>query len=148
MGLVFEANGTLIWRQLGLHMNETHFSIFVSDSQKFYPKHGNTGASEQICSAREGSKEIFVIERGDQPEDQTTLDFAIFLNNDEDSFGEVVDPEGVECITMIGINANECDGSMEDGTLSKNYGYDVDQGDSGKSELTSAWVQFEVDITV
>jgi len=142
--LVFEgANGTVVSRQLGLYLNETHFSVFVSNNGHFFPKDDDGDSNEVICSVQEGSNEFFSIQRNNVSNlmEQTHVDLAVLLNNNEDSLGEVVDPGDIDCFAKSGINEHECDGSKED-TLRKVYDPSLK-----KSDLMRAWIQFDLKVT-
>ena len=133
--LVFEgANSTIVSSQLGLFLNETHFSVFVSNG---------ADSSAVLCSVHEGSKEILSIKRRNVTKlmEQTHVDLAVFLNKTKDFFGEVVDPGGIDCFTKSSINEHECDGSKE-GTLRQVYDPSLK-----KSDLMRAWIQLDLKVT-
>jgi len=143
--LIFEgSDGTIVTRQVGLHLDETHFSVFVSDHGRFFPKGNNTGASELICDVQEGSKKIHSIKRSNVPnyKNQIHIDFAVMLNNISDFFGEVVDPGDIDCFTDAIVDENECDGS-ENGTLAEVYHDPL----LVKSNLTRTWIQLDLKVT-
>mmetsp|Transcript_4516 Transcript_4516/g.8670 ORF Transcript_4516/g.8670 Transcript_4516/m.8670 type:complete len:237 (+) Transcript_4516:628-1338(+) len=149
--LFFEGgDGTILSRQFGLHMNDTHFSVFVSNKGRFfqYEDDGShdanelDGARQLICSVQEGSSEIYSIKHSTVPSDQTNIDLAVLLDNNEASFGKLVDPGDIDCFAKSNIDEHQCIGSS-DLTLRRVYDPSLK-----KSGLMRVWIQLDLQVTV
>ena len=82
---------------MGLSLNETHFSLFVSS---------NVADVSDLCTPKDGTKEIFSINRMNT---QIKFDKAIYFNNDTNYFGKIVDPEGIDCTVEANVDQSVCD---------------------------------------
>jgi len=124
--LVFEdTDGSKVYRQLGIHLNLTHFSVFVSTNTE-------SSSGDHLCNANEGAKEIKSVERS-MVGDRIGINYAIHLNQTKDFFGEVVEEEAINCQIQTVIDQSIC----ESGLREEVYG----------SLLKHAWIQLDVKVT-
>ena len=131
----------MVSRQLGLNLNKTHFSVFVSDSNRTFEYYDDTGASETVCTVQEGTSEIYSIKRNDVPEDKAHADFVVLLDKEDNFSGKIVDPSGIDCITNSDVDEIKCEAG--DGSFSKIY----EDPDTQKSGLMRAWIQLDLVVT-
>merc|ERR1712194_354264 len=123
--LVFEdTDGSKVYRQLGIHLNLTHFSVFVSTNTE--------SSSGEHCNANEGAKEIESVERS-MVGGRIGINYAIHLNQTKDFFGEVVEEEAINCHKQTDIDQSNC----ESGLKEEVYG----------SSLKHAWIHLDVKVT-
>eukprot|EP00804_Cyclotella_cryptica_P019391 CCRYP_021124-RA/>CCRYP_021124-RA protein AED:0.13 eAED:0.53 QI:0/0/0.5/1/1/1/2/190/860 len=97
--LLFQGTTGTFSRQLGLRLNDTHFSVFVSGD--------STARGNNLCRPAASVKEIYSSMRNGGNE-QIQHDYAIQLNNNESYFGEVIDPTGIECKTKTNVDQINC----------------------------------------
>ena len=122
-----DINGTSFTRRIGLYLNMTHFSVFVSSSNE---------TVESLCETKDGTKEIYSMERT-ASEETIHLDFAIHLDNRKDFFGEIVKPSHVECTTKSGVGDSTCAGNLARVYTTKTQ----------KSTLQNAWLLLDALVT-
>jgi len=90
-------------------------------------------ARQLICSVQEGSSEIYSIKHSTVPSDQTNIDLAVLLDNNEASFGKLVDPGDIDCFAKSNIDEHQCIGSSDS---------------LKKSGLMRVWIQLDLQVTV
>ena len=93
-------NGTFV-RHIGLNLNMTHFSVFVSSV--------NATSEGDLCQIDDGTEEIFAISRNYTSDNQIEIDQAVQITNNSSSYGEIIDPEGIECKSEISVDPSICD---------------------------------------
>ena len=93
-------NGTFA-RHLGLNLNMTHFSVFVSSN--------NATSEGDLCQLEDGTKEIFAFSRNTTFENQIEINKAVHLMNIESDYGDIIDPEGIDCNTETRVDPGICD---------------------------------------
>lgn len=91
--LFFEDGSETFSRQLGLHLNASHFSVFSSSNFD--------ESLDTLCVAKEGTEELYAVRR-DNTDERIYVNVAIHLDNRKDFMGEVVKPELVECLSSTG----------------------------------------------
>jgi hypothetical protein len=98
-------------------LNETHFSIFVSDKKAV--------SGDGLCRPGAGNVEIYSTLR-DISSEQIHHDYAVKLTNDTSFFGEIVDPENIECTRETFVDQSKC---------------------NAVRDLTSAWIRLDMKTT-
>ena len=131
----------MVSRQLGLNLNKTHFSVFVSDSNRTFEFNENDGASETVCTVQEGTREIRSMKRNEVPEDKSHIDFVVLFDKEDNFSGQIVDPSGIDCIMNSDVDEIKCEAG--DGSLTKIYA----DPDTQKSGLMRAWIQLDLVVT-
>ena len=122
--LLFNDGNETFTRQLGIHLNMTHFSVFVSRNEE---------TIDTLCEAKEGTDEIHSISR-DVSDEWIYVNYAIHLDNTKDSLGEAVDPEEVECLATTELDHDVCSSNL---ALAQVY----------NNDLEHAWLLLDLTVT-
>ena len=123
-------DGESFYRQLGLNVNASHFSVFVSSRKD--------NASNMLCTAQEGTEELYAVRRDDTDE-RVYVNLAVHLTNQKDDMGEVVKPERVDCLSSVELDHDVC---SLDNSLAQEY-----STSDMNSSLRNAWLLLNLKIT-
>ncbi len=129
--LVFQGDdGTLVYRQVALTLNVTHFSVWV----------GTDLFNNDLCES-ENEEGRYVIDTflRNVTEERVTLDYAVYLDKTNGFLGKVVDPAEVHCLKETDIDQSVCDST----DLMKVYS----GGGIKASSLEKAWVHLQLKVT-
>jgi len=126
MGKLFFENGSETFsREFGLHLNSTHFSVFVSNND-----------DNNLCVAGDGTQELYSVRR-DNTDERIYVDLAVYLDNNINSQALVVKPEQVNCPSKIEVDHDVCRSELRE----------VYSTPDMKSMLQQVWLLLHLKIT-
>ena len=128
--LVFASNDDTaqVSRHVGLHLNMTHFSVFLSSNSEV-----NT---DTLC---EEATEIYSVNR-DVSDEQIKIETVIHINST--GHAEMVDPHQVNCPAETEVEQEMCFLN-----LTQVYGFTDSSTQYWKSSLQNAWLLLDLKIT-
>ena len=140
--LKFQDGAETFLRTFVLHLNTSHFLVFVSSSGT--ASVGSVNPPDELCIGNEENQEIFFVRRDNTEE---LMDVYVGIHVDgrrhifgrRDSFGEAATPQK-ECLALSGIDHNIC---MKSDALEQVYSSSV----TNSSMLEHAWLMLDLKIT-
>ena len=126
MGKLYFDNGSETFsREFGLHLNSTHFSVFVSNN-----------GDNNLCVAGDSTQELYSVRR-DNTDERIYVDLAVYLDNNINSQALVVKPEQVNCPSKIEVDHDVCRSELRE----------VYSTADMKSMLQQVWLLLHLKIT-